>query len=284
MAATPYPITALQSWHKVVRWGVLSAIALMLMMGAGLLARRLGGAFIQPLDEVSLVATALLLAIGSLCIRILWNTLLREWSGAAELWFVFVVPSLAVLCFAFAVSLPDVSTRGFWAFWAILAIAEATGMWLVWRCVATSQRESREEPGPQTTTGEAAPSTRHPLDDPDRRLRFDAPHQPSPLALPRNVSQQLTRASDEQGVDVLFGVLRGTFAPDQRAIRLHVSFCPPFETMPDISIEQTDGPEVRITVGQIQTFGARIEARLTSVFQESQDVLLEIFAREREQL
>jgi len=224
----------------------------------------------------------LALAAGSLSIRLVWRFWLREQTHAAELWAVFAAPSMAVFCFAFAVSLPDVSARSFLAFWSILAIAEACGLWLVWRCADSAAASTLPHAADTETTNRQDVDTKsRQLDDPDRRLRFDAPHQSSPHVLPQNVSQQLTRAREDDGTDTLFGVLRGTFAPDQRAIRLHVSFCPPFEVMPEISVEQTDGPEVRITVGQIQPFGARIEARLTAVYDESQDILLEIFARER---
>jgi len=133
-------------------------------------------------------------------------------------------------------------------------------------------------------------------------FRFDSPHDsPGPPTfhvptsfvkeeggtagaglLEENVTQQLTRAQDEAGADILFGLLRGRFIPQQRSIRLHVAFCPPFEEVPEVSASKTDGPDVQITVGQVLAYGVRLDLRRGRVCDESQEVTIELFVQGKE--
>ena len=113
-----------------------------------------------------------------------------------------------------------------------------------------------------------------------REIRVDPPQQPSPHIIPANVSQQLTRAVGDDGCEILYGLLRGHFAPGQRSLRLHVSFCPPFETVPQVSVDKVEGPELTVRVGQVLPYGARLDLRLKTLDAEPLDVVLELFVRE----
>ena len=113
-----------------------------------------------------------------------------------------------------------------------------------------------------------------------RQIRIDPPQSPSPHIIPPNVSQQLTRAVGDDGCEVLYGLMRGHFAPGQRSLRLHVSFCPQFETVPEVSVDKIEGPELTIRVGQVLPYGARLDLRLKTLNADPLDVVLELFVRE----
>ncbi|MBW3596937.1 MAG: hypothetical protein KY475_06635 [Planctomycetes bacterium] len=91
--------------------------------------------------------------------------------------------------------------------------------------------------------------------------------------------QQLTRYRDEDGAEVIHGRLRGEFSSNQRVQHLHVAFCPPLERPPELSVEQMDGPDAAIAVGQVESYGARIDVRLTSPAREDESVVVEFYAR-----
>ena len=71
------------------------------------------------------------------------------------------------------------------------------------------------------------------------------------VILPKGVSQQLTRSQTADGVEELSGWLRIAFVAGQRTGSLHVAFCPPFVTTPELAVEQLDGPEARLKTAQL---------------------------------
>jgi hypothetical protein len=58
---------------------------------------------------------------------------------------------------------------------------------------------------------------------------------------------------------------------------LHVAFCLP--ATPEFAFEQIDGPEANLTLGQIETYGARIDLRLAAPAEESDNIVVEFYAR-----
>jgi hypothetical protein len=262
-----------------------------------LLVRRLAGALVRPLDPASLILTALLLAGTAAGLRLAWQRLPATRHAVGSSWLVWTLPSFALLAFAFALSLPETLEWPLWAFWAILAIEEGASLWRVWRDLAGDEPAG---PAAATTTaprdGEtelaAAVSeliSELEVSDPrspewaavgDRAIRLDPPQQPSPHILPRNASQQLTRSFEEDGSDSLYGLLRGHFAPGQRSLRLHVSFCPPFDTVPEVTVDKVEGPDVSIKPAQVLAYGLRLDLRLKTLNVDAQDVVLELYVRE----
>ena len=51
------------------------------------------------------------------------------------------------------------------------------------------------------------------------------------------------------------------FEPGQREATVHVSFCPPFQNIPDIKLENLDGAELETRVAARFLFGARLTVR-----------------------
>jgi len=79
--------------------------------------------------------------------------------------------------------------------------------------------------------------------------------------LPPGVTQQLTRAT-EAGQEQVHGLVRAKFAHGQRHVYLHVGFCPPLPSVPQVELHQLEGPEVQIKPGQVLTSGVRFDLKL----------------------
>lgn len=78
------------------------------------------------------------------------------------------------------------------------------------------------------------------------------------------VTQQLTRMQTADGADIINARVIVAFEPGQRAASIHVAFCPPFDVLPEVEFEQTDGPESRIKLGQLLPQGVRLDVKLAA--------------------
>jgi hypothetical protein len=274
----------------LIRCVVLATVVSTFLLAALLMARRLAGALTTPLDAESLLLTAVLLAATAAATRLAWQLLPASQRSTGTSWIVWVLPSLGLLAFVVALSLPGSPVWALRTFWGVLAVEEAISLWLVWRSLETADSTAEQalaESAAETATVDA--HVEEQADEPHlpaitsvggREIRVDPPQQPSPHIIPPNVSQQLTRAIGDDGCEVLYGLLRGHFAPGQRSLRLHVSFCPQFETVPEVSVDKIEGPELTVRVGQVLPYGARLDLRLKTLNAEPVDVVLELFVRE----
>ncbi len=303
------PAGLVTPYTRLVGSLVLMVAVLLVLLGAMLLVRRLAGALVRPLDGGSLLMTALLLAGTSAGLRLTWQCLPAARQAVGRSWLVWTLPSFALLAFAFALSLPETLAWPLWAFWLILAFEEGASLWVVWRGldspapVRQARTETAAETAAEITAATAAVPERetelasavselisdletHEPRRPewatvgDREIRVDPPQQPAPHILPPNASQQLTRSFEDDGSDTLYGLLRGHFAPGQRSLRLHVSFCPPFDTVPEVTVDKMEGPEVNVKPAQVLAYGLRLDLRLKSLSIDAQDVILELYVRE----
>jgi len=270
---------------RLARAVIATTTGMLFLLALGLLMRRLSGALAYPLDTAGLLAAAVVFAAIAGLLRVVWQGLPTDGSSAAVTWLVWATPAVALLMFAFSLSLPRSPQPALGLFWGILTAEEAVSLWFVWRrlapetvtgmpCETATERDSNVDllDGGALSHGLAT-------EQPDQDIRFDPPHLPTPHVLPKNVSQQLTRAREEDGTDALFGVLRGHFAPRQRSLRLHVVFCPPFDVVPVVNVEKIEGPPVTFQTGQVLPYGARVDLRLKSASDEPQDVVLELHVR-----
>jgi hypothetical protein len=168
---------------------------------------------------------------------------------------------------AAAVSVPGSAAGGIVGCWALVIAAETGHWWLRPRPPAADatvtnppdKARPRQETRPATPPWQEEPT----LDDGEH-----------------DVFQRLTRARDPRGQDILYGTLRADLAADQRTVALHVAFCPPFATTPDVDVEQTSGPDVRIKIGQVLPYGARLDARLVRAPRHAGRIVVGIHVRE----
>ncbi len=96
---------------------------------------------------------------------------------------------------------------------------------------------------------------------------------------PDGVLQQLTRSRAAGGAEEISGWLRTSFAAGQRTASVHVAFCPPLAAVPELAVEQIDGPEARIKTAQVLPYGARVDLKLAAASGEPASVLLQFSAR-----
>jgi hypothetical protein len=96
---------------------------------------------------------------------------------------------------------------------------------------------------------------------------------------PEGVLQQLTRSRAADGIEEISGWLRTCFAAGQRTASVHVAFCPPLAAVPELAVEQIDGPEARIKTAQVLPYGARVDLKLAAASGEPASVLLQFSAR-----
>jgi hypothetical protein len=228
--------------------------------------RRLSGAFGAPLNAPELWAVGALQALAATGLRALW----KQWAlPAADSWtatFARFAPSAALWITAGSVSLRGASAGGLVGCWALVMGAE------IWNW------KSRSGP-PSSSVAAAAPPG---FDEPERSRqpvvqswREDQNQDDDE----NDVFQRLTRARDSKGRDVLYGTLRADLAADQRTVAMHVAFCPPFATTPHVDVEQTVGPDVRIKLGQVLPYGARLDARLVRPPRQPSSVVVGIHVR-----
>ncbi len=262
---------SLGRFAAVVGLGFLSAAALLIV------ARRLAGALETPLDPGILLPLGILLAASAAAIRLAWF-LPKDSEAAPRLDLaIMTATSLSAVALCAGLCVPGTSALAMTAIGALLAVEE-TWAW-------GHRLRHRREP--------IAPILKTP-----RVVRLDPAHASSPrvdrsaaVARPtlmlepevaeplEDVSQQLTRSRAADGIEQLSGWLRLAFSADQRTGSLHVAFCPPFESMPELEVEQIDGPEVRIKTAQLLTYGARLDLKLIAPLEEPASVLLQFSAR-----
>lgn len=94
------------------------------------------------------------------------------------------------------------------------------------------------------------------------------------------LTQQMNRGVLPSGAEFVRGRIRGRFSGNDRSLQLHVGFCPPLSRIPEVAVEQIDGPTVQVQVGHCQVYGVRVDLRLTTADRSADDVWLEILARE----
>ena len=98
-------------------------------------------------------------------------------------------------------------------------------------------------------------------------------------SLQAGISQQVERGDSEDGGEFVHATLRGQFAEGDRGLHLHLGFCPPLHSVPEVEFEQVAGPEVQIQLGQCQIYGLRLDLRLTRPQSESAEVVVSLLAK-----
>ena len=75
-----------------------------------------------------------------------------------------------------------------------------------------------------------------------------------------DLTQWLKRSLTEDG-DLIEGGVRVDFAQGQRETTVHVSFCPPFQSIPEVTTEDLNGDDLEIRVAAVFPFGVRLSVR-----------------------
>lgn len=240
---------------RLLRYVVITTSALLLGVACLLFVRRLSGELLQPLTGPALVSVGMLLAVVA--------SLLRMGSSRRARLALLLLPEIAFVLLAFSLSLPGTPLWSLVVFWAVL-IGEEGGWWLVtWRSGRLLPQRRTLLPGNATTI--------------DYHRSSPQPTIEQEVELPPEVSQQITRAVQE-GDEVLFGRLRCRFESGDRLQSIHVAFCPPLPTAPQMTAHQIEGPSATIKTAEVETYGARLDVRLARTARQESNVAIEFHA------
>lgn len=269
------------SWRdSSLRWllvtAALAACVMGVLVSSLLLVRRFAGHF-----EESLSSFGFLCVCGALLALTAAPRLAGTWLPPSQrhnaLRAAFLVLPALVL-FMLGASLSSLSPPRWPLVVVWLAILAEEGAW--WTIYFRGRRSpSRPRVGEPHSTA-VAPEAARQVPTLDAETRSPEASRVDGEFIPPNVVLQMTRVRDEHRHETLFGVLRCAFAAGERNQNLHLSFCPPLGTVPELSFEQIDGPPATIKAAQVESFGARLEVRLDAPQDGSADVLLEFSCRE----
>jgi len=271
MDARPVPAVALAvrpaaDVAALVRLGVPASIVLLGSFALLLATRRLAGALAEPLGAVQLVATGATAALAAWGLRWLWYACHPPAQSARLDALVRWTPLAVVVVTATALSLPDASRAALALVWLVLIAAEIDIYRRGWGRGARFSHGGDQTPTSYSPSQESAPVSLH---------------EPTEV-LDEGVLQRLTRVRNAAGGEEVYGMLRAELAPGQQSETLHVAFCPPFAQVPQVDVEQADGPEARIKLAEVLAYGARIEVRLVQVLAEGSHVSVEVSARDEQ--
>ncbi len=264
----------------------MAACALWIVVGLFLLARRYSGAFSQSLSDPALAGCGVVMVAAAALIRKLW---LAGCAGKLKV-FEWLMPSLAIVMTAFAISVPGASSAGLVVFWMLLLIGES--VWLLG--LLSSRRTSTLIVSDSSTLGaqlggQLAESGKTKVEpgqveisqssdvDASSGLELEEP-EPNEAQDP-NVIQQLIRSCDDEGNESMAGKVRLNIAAAQQAGRVHIAFSPPFSKSPEVYIEPgICDVEFQVKLSQAFAHGARIDVRLNEVAELDTTVWLEVYA------
>jgi hypothetical protein len=218
--------------------GALSLSLCVLVAIRGLL-----GALRAPDQIAFLLLVAVTAELLASLFRIVWRWLALSEAASRTRFSRMILPSVCVLCIGLALSMSGASIGSIGFAWLIIAGGEVA-WWF-------PELRSTQQPVPLNSNMPTAEAR----ESPDVDFADEEELDPS-------ITQQITRSRNDEGGEVISGILRAEFASGEQYQNLHVAFCPPLEHRPQIIAHQLDGSPLTIKVAQSEIFGARIELRL----------------------
>ncbi|MBC8357294.1 MAG: hypothetical protein H8E66_35440 [Planctomycetes bacterium] len=248
---------------RIARQTVAFTIALTLLLAVVAAIRGLLGVFEAPHSAFVLIAAGVAVEVLASGIRVAWSRLYLDATRFTSLLARLVIPSICVICLAIAMSLAGANSWSVGFVWLVI-----TGGELAWWYPKLSAVRDRNLEQPET----AAAVTD--IDVEEANQSETCVDEEEETELDTNVIQQTTRARNDDGVEIISGVLRAEFAAGERAHNLHVAFCPPLAYEPEVIAHQLDGPPITLKVAQSEIFGTRIELRLTKAAMRSENAAI----------
>ncbi|NLE36885.1 MAG: hypothetical protein GX621_02555 [Pirellulaceae bacterium] len=251
-----------------LRYSAGSLFAVLSLIGAILVWRRMTGSLGQPLPATTMATWGLLLSAAVLCSRWLWRRGSRQPASRRDT-FSHWGASLLLIALAAAVSVVGTSPAALAVLWGIVALEEGVA------CLAR-RRNALEIASPSSRSG--LPSEGEPRvgDGVGMGLGVESP--PGDFLLGDRVTQEFVRYRSADGNDVYTGRLRVAMPAGGRAASAHIAFCPPFARVPAIEVEREEGPSGRVQPVQVLPYGARLDLRLDRAAEEESTVVLRFSA------
>ncbi|MEX2172708.1 MAG: hypothetical protein WD872_00010 [Pirellulaceae bacterium] len=251
MAAAPrrgVDAFALGRQSRTVIWW--TGLLLLLGMAALFAARRLVGGLTLPLAGGLLVNLAIALGAAA--------ALLRLPGGAQRSLAWQVVPGLAAGIVLAALTLPGTAAPAVALAWFLLVVIEGAS-WLQ----LVRLRRAATPPNADFTRSAN-------IEEVDNEEEISA-----------RLVQQLSRERTAEGGEALHALVRTLCQPEDQQVVVHLAFCPPLDTAPQLAAHVLEGDAVEARVTLAQTFGARIEVRLARPATPGQTVLIEMLGATR---
>lgn len=257
------PLGRATAKHIVARplqWAGFGLIVLLWFVALTLTLRRASGAMNEPLGTAAMFTAGLMTAAMTVAIRVLLAFDRRPGDTALLHAVLQPLPTLAVVVLGIAIWIPRTSPGDGLMFCIPPLIAET----LLWR---------RALGGPFLVPRRTRGSRR--LAVKAEKLIPSAPqNEPGD-----DIHQQLIRRRTIDGAETIDGWVRATLTAGQRTAWAHVAFCPPFGTMPQLSVTQQSGPRARVSIGRLLPYGARFDLKLATASDRQQTVLLSFTVR-----
>jgi hypothetical protein len=187
----------------------------------------------------------------------------------------WIAPLPAVFLLAVAVSLPGTTTSALFLLWGTLFVFELLWWYRGWQWVG-GQSATAGGPGDEAPGAAPVGDVEEPAAAPSRpaELMTTAEEVDNDAWLAEGMTQQLTRIDAQDGTQAVEGVLRSRFQPAERSRSLHVAFCPPLQSLPEMTVTQWSGPRCHVKAAEVQTYGARFDLRLAAASQTPEEVLI----------
>jgi len=282
------PGAAAEKQLVVALW--LTVVSLFVFLAAVLLVRRLSGALVQPLGGLALVAlTAAAIAITAMLRSALTTEYLapstwyaaipishrwpiplplgeggrrrRPGEGLQLVAILFAIPGVTSFLLLAALSIRGTSIGATLA-WLLLLAAE-TGTWLLYYGKLPRLR-------PLGTPVQLAANHLPPLADESESV--------AEAEIPAGLIQQITRVR-EGDHESLHAFIQAQIPPGDRLAILHIAFCPPLQSPPELTAHALEAADVEVKITQAETFGARIEVRLAQPTRETKEILIEVLGQ-----
>jgi len=290
-------------WDDLAPMLVAVLIAAQGLFAIALVARRFAGAVTIAAAPAWLIAAILTSAILAAVARAVWFTGRREPAFALDA-AVLYAPLCGLFLTAAVVSAAHVPAAVLAVVW-LLAVGEEIvvrkfvpvrpalrlplGRFRIGRVIERLRRSgpttidrAKDEPESGATTeggvaSKLANEPPHPALSREGRgvLGRDIAERDAPAG---DCVQRFERVQSADGRDVLAGSLSTRLRGGQSRAYVHVAFCPPFATVPQVDFRQVSGPAARVKAGQVLPHGARFDVKLDNPAAEAVNLVLEVRA------
>jgi len=242
----------------------------MLLVAGSVLARQGPGITGELVPGPGLFVIALLLIIATSAIRLMLLASKQGKTPLARL--AWASPTIAYLLIAAATSMPGIQGIGWGASWAVI-VATEFAWWLAWfsrgpgQVVASMTSRARQDNLPaREPMHENIVHDEPAVDDVEAELNE---------LLPPGTTRRVSRSHVEEEGERLDVLIRLTFPEGQRSQFTHLPIQPPFPGVPVVSCHQLAGPDCSITIAESQSFGVRLELRLSQMPTEQVTIVLQ---------
>lgn len=282
-------------WSATQPVFVAAAVSLtvsVLLAGSLLLVRRILGAVTMPLGGWWLLASGVALAAAAWVVR--WAWVHNPWANdnppqagahSVAAWALRAMPSVASGLMLLSVSTPASGALPLVGAWLVWLASEAVA-WYVRPATGLMHPSAGARDG-----GTQPPSPPQPAEEISLRATGSVPSSARPDAaavvlpprtedddtelIPPNLVQQVTRLLEQEGERVHALARVAIEAGDCLGV-LHLAFGPPLTGHPELAACVLDEPQATARVTDAETFGARVEVRLSQPVSQSKAVWVEV--------